>query len=200
MVRAMPRSKLPKPISGKRMEGVLMEPIDLPPRLLVALLLRGKSASSKAEGHEMVFDYVEDQLNERLNALRTHYGLPSDSYPGWEKETLVKLAEDFVLGFRSKQEGLTTKPGRKVGTTEDQPVDLLIAFQELIDKGQTVLRASEILVGRSNSPWKDLKPTALKARYERAIKSLVSEPRKDERHNSIYSRLRALPDRHPDDA
>lgn len=175
----MPRSKFPRPMSGRSFPAILKQPIDRPNELAVALTIYGLPETVRTKARKFVADYEKQQVEERLEALKIHYGLSlpprgiqmgqsqKPMPPVSDRQLMLNIAEDFIIGFRSVQEGLQTKAGRKKGTTKDKSAELMKAIWECTDKGHTVLNACRLLTKDKNSKWFGVGELKLKSRYDR---------------------------------
>jgi len=113
----------------------------------------------------------EEQLLERVNALWKHYAGETEKPKDWTTWLLILLAQDFVPGFTDADAKKLKRKGRKRGSTKDDSAQLLCAVWQFTGSGKTSLFACQQLVKRAG-PWRGLKATALKSRYDRAMAGL----------------------------
>lgn len=177
----MPKSNVPRPFSGRKFQGILAQPIDKPNAVVFALMsaFEGKDVPKILELNKLCNLYVEEQTNERLYALATNYGilgLLGVKHFGWEKELLVKLASDFVVGFTSIQENIKSNKGRKKKSPEHE---LAIQVFEIIKKSNTTAaNACRLISINKKNPWHGQRPKSLLERFNRmkaAMKRQMTE-------------------------
>jgi hypothetical protein len=148
--------------------GVLNEHIQLPNQLALTLQYVG-SEQVRASRSRAIEDYLFQQRFKRIRALAEHYGVnlleEDSSFEIGFYRLLVKLAEDFVPGFKM---GAPRRPGRPKGTGKGNPFELAMAIKRLTGNGRlTVAAACTQLSKYSKSPWQGESPRALQERYRR---------------------------------
>ena len=170
-------------MSGRKFSGVLLEPIDRPNRLAIALKVANHSEAAREKAYRFAEQYEHEQIVMRIDALRKHYtpfkpiqlGIQLGysptlrDGPKTDRDLLIALAQDFIVGFRSNSENIQIKPGRKKGTSKDKPLELVAAINEKTAKGLSILRACELLSKQKNSKWFGTKATVIKSRFDRII-------------------------------
>lgn len=172
----MPRSKFPHPISGKKLTGVLQQPIDKIPTLAIELLVHGEPEATRQAVYGVADEYNALQLTERLTALAEHYRV-SVSGGAWSIELLLAVCKDFIVGFNYAAEvGSTpTRKGNKMGNTTFpqfefwQHVTLLQTA-----KGMELSDACRHLSRQRGKAWSGHSIGALRGRFERFSKRLQS--------------------------
>lgn len=199
----MPISKFPKPMSGRKFSGVLLEPIDRPNRLAIALIVANHSEAAQEKAYRFAQQYEHEQIVMRIDALRKYYtpfqpiqlgyNPPLPAGPKTDRDLLIALAQDFIVGFRSNSENIQTKPGRKKGTSKDKPLELVAAISEKTAKGISILRACELLSKQKNSKWLGTKPTVIKSRYDRIIAGWRNAFAESADGDDFFSALKKLP-------
>jgi hypothetical protein len=176
--------------SKPQFSGILNQPIQLPSYLAVALQYIG-SEQARASKAGAIDDYLFQQRFQRICALAEHYDvnfMGSDgSYEVGLYRLLVKLAEDFVPGFKT---GAPRRPGRPKGTGKGDPRELASAIEHLTTGNgrHTVSAACTHLSKSSKSPWRGENPRSLQERYRR-FSARSKEP------SAIAPDLKALYDR-----
>lgn len=177
----MPKSRYPSPMSGRKMHGMLVDPIDEPPSLSGTLLSIDLKPETLAGLESARQRYIQDQRNNRIEKLGDHYGI--DAKNPWNMSLLlVKLAEDFVLGFTTRKPKRNTKSGRPKNPA-DRPTALRLVSSvgQITIEGYTVLEACKRL-SKSRGEWNGVRAAVLKRRYARFSRELFSEREARIRH------------------
>jgi hypothetical protein len=184
------RKSRPRPY-GPQFSGILNEPIQLLNPLALALQSLG-SAEVQASRSKAIDDYLFQQRFKRICALADHYDVklvgPHGSFEVGLYKLLLKLAEDFVPGFKTEA---PRRPGRPKGTGKGNAWELVMAIEGLIPpKGRhTVTAACSHLNKSSKSPWRGEGARALQERYRRFLGKKNKRSGIDPDLEMLYQRL-----------
>lgn len=172
----MPKSKIPKPFSGRKFDGVLAQPIDKPSLLVYGFMTRLKGKEIPAELVRLHRLYVDEQTNERLRALAVSYGIPmglKGARPrDWERQLLLKLAGDFVVGLTFAQDNLKPKKGAKIKPPDH---DLAIRVFEVMKTAKTAANACRFISKDKTKPWYGKSQKSLLEQFNRMKASLKKQ-------------------------
>ena len=147
-------------------EGVLLQPIEGIDPLVRALWTYDAQDGARAAIDREIAEFMSAQYAERIRALAQHYGIdhPTMDLPAFLYVLLIRLAEEFVDGFRIG--GRPRLPGRPKGTGKDGNDEL---FREVLrlqrSHGLSVRSACIALAKRAK--YRGEKPLALQARFNR---------------------------------
>jgi hypothetical protein len=165
----MPKTKIPQPFSGRKFQGILLQPIDNPDVIMFAIMsaLRTKKKYSIVELNRLEKMYVKEQTDERLYSLAVHYGvfgLLGVRQPGWEKELLLRLANDFVVGFTTVQQNRKPIKGPK-----KKPLDYELAIHifEVMKTAKTATNSCRLISKDKKSRWHNKRPKSLLEKFNR---------------------------------
>jgi hypothetical protein len=184
------RKGRPRP-KGPEFSGILNEPLQLPNQLALALQFMG-SEKVQASRSRAIDDYLFQQRFRRIRALADYYGVrlagSDGSFEVGLYKLLLKLAEDFVPGFKTEA---PRRPGRPKGTGKGNAWELVMAIEGLIPpKGRhTVTAACSHLNKSSKSPWRGEGARALQERYRRFLGKKNKRSGIDPDLEMLYQRL-----------
>jgi hypothetical protein len=184
------RKGRPRP-KGPEFSGILNEPLQSPNQLALALQFMG-SEKVQASRSRAIDDYLFQQRFRRIRALADYYGVrlagSDGSFEVGLYKLLLKLAEDFVPGFKTEAR---RRPGRPRGTGKDNPWELAEAIKRLTtgNGALTVAAACTHLSRSSKSRWQGERPRALQERNRRFLAKMNKPSAIPQDLKVLYERL-----------
>lgn len=194
----MVKSKFPKPISGKPLEGILQIPIENPEELILGWFASGTPETIQKQLYKMTNDFVEEQINERILALAKHYEVDLNR-PESHRKLLLRVSQDFIVGLCYSDQVSNINPGRPKSRLTDNILELLRQVEILQSTKQLSARqACQELAKRRRSKWAGVSSKALLMRFNRAKKEIAESAGYQNRHE-FYITARALVEPYKDD-
>jgi hypothetical protein len=152
-------------------DGILRQPIEDVDPLVRALWKYNTKAETRAAIDKEIAEFMSAQYAERVMALAEHYRIDSQTMdpPAFLYSLLIRLAKDFVVGFRFG--GRRKMPGRPKETGKDRNEELCKEVWRLRSRGLSVRSACTALANQAK--YRGEKPSALQARFNRYESNLI---------------------------